>query len=245
MTASGKRSDLLILLVICAALAAAVAYFVTKATSDGDSGSDVIAPLPPVALIDRQTVEMSAKTIVPVVSANAVVVQEGDAWLLEAPAPSADLAYRLLDPPVGVKALIDGGPSGFTCAWAGLGQAGSGEAMPVPAASQLGPATLNVTMRCEIPEDVRVVAGLTGTMVLQMDTPTEVQALPVTAVLGSFESGQVIVVHEDGATELRPVSLGVSDIYNIEIAGGLEPGEQVLAYPTQFDFSQAQSGASQ
>ena len=49
----------------------------------------------------------------------------------------------------------------------------------------------------------------------------------------------------DETTELRPVSLGVSDIYNIEIATGLAADEQVLAYPTQFDFGQAQAGGSQ
>ena len=68
--------------------------------------------MPPVALTERQTVGLSATTVVPVMSADAVMVQGGDAWLLEAPTPSADLAYRLMDPPIGVKALIDGGPSG-------------------------------------------------------------------------------------------------------------------------------------
>lgn len=245
MNTPRKWSDLLIVVIVCAALAAGVAFYVARTTDADDSGTDVTAPMPPVALSDRQTVALTTKTIVPVVSADASVVQDGDSWLLEAPAPSADLAYRLMDPPVGVKALIDGGPSGFTCEWAGLGQAGAGAAMVVPSAKELAPSALSVTMRCKIPEDVRVVAGLTGIMVLQMDTPTEATVLPVTAVLGSFANGQVIVVHEDGTTELRPVSPGVSDIYNIEVVSGLEADEQVLLYPTQYDFSQAQASASQ
>lgn len=98
-------------------------------------------------------------------------------------------------------------------------------------------------MRCEIPEDVRVAAGMTGLMVLQMGQPHDAQALPVTAVVGAVDQGQVVVVHDDGTTELRTVQLGVSDIYNIEITGGLEPGEAVLQTPTQADFAQAQEGS--
>jgi hypothetical protein len=200
--------------------------------------------MPPVALADRQTVALAEATIVPVVSSNASVVQDAGGWLLQAPAPSTDVAYRLLDPPVGVKAQIDGGPTGFACAWAGLGQAGVGAAQSVPSSSQLAPATLNVVMRCRIPADVRVAAGLTGIMVLQMGKPANVQALPLTAVLGSFERGQVVVVHADGTTELRALKLGVSDNFSIQVVSGLQSDERVLAYPTQSDFSQAQSGAS-
>jgi hypothetical protein len=235
-----KWTDYLSILIVCGALATGIAFYVARTTGAEDATADVTAPMPPVAQADRQKAALSAETIVPVVSADAAVVQDGDAWLLEAPAPSADLAYRLLDPPVGVKALIDGGPSGFTCDWAGLGQAGFGPAQGVvSSSSELEPNALNVTMRCQIPNDVRVVAGLTGTMVLQMDKPTEVQALPVTAVLGSADSGQVVVVHQDGSLELRPVELGVSDIYHVEIVSGLQPEAQVLLYPTQADFSQA------
>lgn len=240
MNTSTKWTDFLSILIVCGALAAGIAFYVARTTSAADTTTDVTAPMPPVALADRQKAALSTETIVPVVSADAAVVADGDQWVLEAPAPSADLAYRLLDPPIGVKALIDGGPSGFTCAWAGLGQAGFGPAQGVvSSSSDLAPDALNVTMRCQIPDDVRVVAGLTGTMVLQMAKPEQVQALPVTAVLGSAGNGQVVVMHDDGRLELRPVELGTSDIYHVEIVSGLQPDEQVLAYPTQADFSQA------
>jgi hypothetical protein len=241
MRSSMKWIDTLLLVAVCAALAAGVAFYVARKTGPADSGPDVTAPMPPVALSDRQTVALSAATIVPVVSADASVVQDGDDWLLVAPAPSADVAYRLLDPPVAVKAQIDGGPTGFACDWAGLGQAGAGASQGVMSSSQLEPNALNVTMRCRIPDDVRVVAGLTGIMVLQMGKPTNVQALPLTAVLGSVDNGQVVVVHADGTTELRQVKLGVSDNYNIQVVAGLQPDERVLVYPTQSDFSQARS----
>lgn len=242
MRSSMKWLDTLLLIAVCVALAAGVAFYMARKTSPEASGPDVTAPMPPAVLADRQTVALTAATIVPVISANASVAPDGSGWLLEAPAPSADVAYRLLDPPVAVKAEIDGGPTGFACTWAGLGQAGDGASEGVMSASQLAPAALNVAMRCKIPDDVRVVAGLTGIMVLQMGKPTHVQALPLTAVLGSVDNGQVVVVHADGATELRAVKLGVSDNYNIQVVSGLQPNERVLAYPTQSDFSQAHSG---
>lgn len=226
-------------LVVWILVTAGVSFYVARATDD-DTAEDVTVPIPPISLGQRETVSLTEASIVPVVSADGSVVQDGSRWLLEAPAPTADLAYRLLDPPLRVRAAIDGGPSGFDCAWAGLGPAG---AVGVTSARELSPAATGVTMRCEIPSDVRVVAGMTGTMVLQMAEPTTAQALPVTAVAGSAGQGQVVVVHEDGTTELRTVELGVSDIYNIQIISGLAPDEVVLRTPTQADFAQSREAS--
>ena len=53
--------------------------------------------------------------------------------------------------------------------------------------------------------------------------------VPVTAVLGSAESGVVYVVidPETGETEERPVTLGLSDLFFVEIANGLAPGDSI------------------
>lgn len=220
---------------------AGVSILVARLAVDGDPARDVTAPLPPVELEQRATVALAETSIVPIVSADGNVVQGDAGWILEAPATSADLAYRLLDPPVGVKALIDGGPAGFACAWVGLGQASVGSAMVVPAASGLGPDAMGVTMRCAIPAEIRVVAGMTGKMVLQMAKPTVVQALPVTAVVGTAGRGQVVIVRGDGSTEIRDVELGIADIFNIQIVSGLAPDESVLRNPTQADFASSRA----
>lgn len=230
------------MLLIWALVTAGVAFLVANAAANDDPTVDVTAPLPPVSLDQRATASLAEKSIVPIVSADGRVIQSGSDWLLEAPATSDELAYRLLDPPVGVKALIKGGPAGFNCAWAGLGQAGPA-APAANTAREIGPTTTGVTMRCKIPGDVRVVAGMAGTMVLQMAKPVTVQALPVTAVVGSADQGQVIVVHDDQSTEIRSVKLGISDIYNIQIMSGLKPDEAVLRNPTQADFAQSRSGS--
>ncbi|MDP9473821.1 MAG: hypothetical protein M3Q71_24705 [Chloroflexota bacterium] len=243
MTSRSAWLHRLRLLVVWALVTAGVSFLVARAAADDDPAVDVTAPLPPVSIDQRATVSLTEASIVPIVSAEGSVVQSDAGWLLEAPATSDELAYRLLDPPVAVKALINGGPSGFNCAWAGLGQAGPGGAVAAESARELAPDAIGVTMRCAIPPGVRVVAGMRGTMVLQMAKPTTVQALPVTAVVGSANRGQVVLVHDDGSTEIREVELGISDIYNIQILSGLAPGETVLQNPTQADFAQSRGGS--
>jgi hypothetical protein len=170
--------------------------------------------------MQRATVSLNSETISSIVSADGRVVKSTNGWVLEAPATAPDVTYRLLTPPIGVKALVEGGPAGFDCVWAGLGQAEDG----------------SVTLRCSIPTTVQVAPGMAGTMVLQMGEPTDATALPIQAVVGSQGQGQVVVV-KDGKTTLRSLTLGISDAYWIEVTGGLQGDEQVLEYPTQADFA--------
>lgn len=279
MTNRATWINRIIFLLVWIVITAGVSFYVARNAAD-DNALDVTAPLPPVALNQRATVSLAEQTITPVVSADGTVMNYDEIWMLEAPATSADVAYRLLDPPVAVRAQINGGPSGFECTWVGLGQPGVAGATPdaseneretratpearhgiegfVPLGDGPGPreqpdtggtnenpasSTAGVTMRCQIPDDVRVAAGMTGLMVLQMGQPHDAQALPVTAVVGEVDQGQVVVVHDDDATEVRTVQLGVSDIYNIEITGGLNPDEVVLQTPTEADFAQAGEGS--
>jgi len=228
--------------IIWVLVAASVSYVVAQRVSSNISNVDVTAPLPPIELSQRPTVGLTETSITSVVSANGTVISSDNGWVLEAPATSDELAYRLLDPPLAVKAAINGGPSGFTCAWIGLAQSGGvGGMVFAGSATELPEGTnpLSVTLRCQIPADVRVVSGMRGIMVLQMAKPQTVRALPVSAVVGSAGQGQVVVVGSNGTTELRTVQLGISDINNIEVTSGLDLSEIVLLNPTQFDLSQA------
>ncbi|HQY29760.1 MAG TPA: hypothetical protein PK691_00635 [Thermomicrobiales bacterium] len=223
LSASSLLSKL-VLILIWALATAGIAWLVVRHSVTTTSDADILAEVPAIASTNRQTVGLTEETIAPVVSAEATVVQDGASFVLEAPAQPADLAYKLLDPPREVRALIDGGPAGFLCPWAGLTQRADGQ----------------VVMHCAIPADVRVVGGMTGTMVLQMGASITTQALPITAVVGSNGSGQVVVVAADGTTSIKTVQLGASDPFYIQITGGLDPTEQVLIVPTQRDFGQAQ-----
>lgn len=207
------------------AVTAGVAFYVARqAVPEDHSAIDSVAA-PPIAGRQRETTMLEQHIIQPVVSGDGSVVADGDQFNLEAPVSPATLAYQLLQPPVSVKALITGGPAGFDCGWVGLGQGPDG----------------GVTMRCRVPANVKVVPGLTGTMVLAMSEPVKKNALPVTAVVGNAGQGQVIAVDADGTTAVREIGLGVSDNFWIEVTSGLEPGETVFAAPVQADFAVAPS----
>lgn len=209
-----------------ALVAAGVAYVVTSVQTAEDADSTGIPSASRVDAEDRATVAMATVTIQPVLSGNGRVVpgEDEDTWVIEAPVAPVDQAYQLIDDPVGVKARILGGPSGFDCTWLPLGVGPDG----------------TVTMRCQIPGDIPVVEGLEATMVVQLDEPEEVTALPVTAVVGSAEQGQVVVV-TPGGMEVRTVELGRSDAFNVEIVSGLSSDSTVLAAPIQRDFTAAAS----
>ncbi len=203
-------------------VAAGVAFVVTYAQSTNES-SNGIPSAPSIRLNERATVSLATVTVQPVLSGEGRVIPGTDdgTWVIEAPVTPADQAYGLLGDPVGVKARILGGPSGFDCSWLGLDVGTDG----------------SVVMLCQIPAEIPVVEGLTATMVLQLAEPMEVTALPLTAVLGSEAQGQVVVVLADGSTEVRGVELGASDTFNVEIVFGLSPDDTVLAAPIQRDFT--------
>lgn len=223
----------------------ATSWYVARQVTDDATESTGINPVPPPSVLEREVVATSPQLIAPVISANAIIKpnEGGDGWMLEAPAPNDALAYQLLDTPLGVKALINGGPSGFDCEWIGLGYNGGSISQPGTGvdktSASLPTNATNVTMQCAIPDDIRASAGMNGMVVIQTQPPTEAQALPLTAVNGTADSGTVVVVHEDGTTELRTVELGISDTYHIEIIAGLTEDESVLLYPVQQDFADA------
>lgn len=231
----------LAILLVCGLLASGTSFLVARAVVTNQSRAELIAPMPLIDIGQRPTARLSEQLITSIVSADATTIHVDGQWLLESPVPNDDLAYRLLDPPVGVRALINGGPAGFTCQWVGLGQAGATESTSfVPSGRELSSISSGgVSMRCAIPDDVRVVAGMRGVMALQIGESVNAQSLPITAVVGTADQGQVLVVHPDGSTEVRAVQLGVSDTFNIEITGGLNSAEAVLQHPTQADFANA------
>lgn len=212
-----RLSMVVVWLIATAFVAMVVAQHVGTSTSN-----DVFDPIPPIELQDRPTVNLEEAMVAPVVSSSGLIVLVDDEWLLIAPVSPADVAYRLLDAPTAVKARVDGGPSGFDCKWVGLGPGQDG----------------SLSAKCEIPADVRVAEGMTGTMVIQLESSSKVMSLPVTAVIGTVDTGQVVVV-DDGRLYLRTVEIGVSDDMRIEIVSGLDPEETVLEFPTQRDVSEA------
>jgi len=188
-------------------------------TDHSDADPTTAAPPP----LTRATTTLASHTIQSVLSADGSVVAHGRGFVITAPVTPDGLAYKLLDKPYSVKALIVGGPAGFDCPWAGI------------AASTDGP---GVSMSCDIPAGIKAAAGLSATMVVALGKPTTVQALPVTAVVGSARQGQVVIVSRGPhpSTHVATVALGISDTSWIQVTGGLSTSDTVLTAPTQSDL---------
>jgi multidrug efflux pump subunit AcrA (membrane-fusion protein) len=67
---------------------------------------------------------------------------------------------------------------------------------------------------------VRIAAGVAENVLV----------VPVTAVQGAVQKGNVWVVGDDGTQEERAVSLGLTDGELVEVREGLTEGEQVLQF---------------
>lgn len=146
--------------------------------------------------------------------------------------------YRLTTQPTDAQVTITGGPAPFTCTGltistplagqdAGSGGSGDGGGAGEPGG---GSTTGGATVRCAVPTDVRVFAGLAAELTIAGGVAEDVLVVPTTAVEGGSGTGVVHVMAEDGATEPREVTLGLSDGIQVQVTGGLEEGEMILQF---------------
>ena len=132
--------------------------------------------------------------------------------------------YRLLKEPTEAQVTINGGPAPFTCTGLKIsaplaGEGGEGEGAGGP------------TVSCKVPKKVRVFAGLTADITIAGGIAENVLIVPMTAVEGVAEIGNVYVVTAEGAEpELREVTLGLNDGINVEVKSGVEEGEMILQF---------------
>jgi membrane fusion protein (multidrug efflux system) len=144
--------------------------------------------------------------------------------------------FRLLSPPSTAEVEVQGGPAPFTCTGLTLGApaaTGDGEGTAAPPAAGPpgdGGAGGGTTARCSVPAGVTVFAGMGATVRVNAGTAENVLVVPITAVQGSVQTGNVWVVGDDGTEEQRAVTLGLSDGDQIEVKEGLAEGEQVLQF---------------
>jgi multidrug efflux pump subunit AcrA (membrane-fusion protein) len=81
-----------------------------------------------------------------------------------------------------------------------------------------------------VPAGVTVFAGMGASVAVQAGTAEEVLVVPVTAVQGSVQQGNVWVVGDNGEPVERQVTLGLTDGDQIEVREGLTEGDQVLQF---------------
>ncbi|MDQ1076333.1 MULTISPECIES: efflux RND transporter periplasmic adaptor subunit [Microbacterium] len=142
--------------------------------------------------------------------------------------------YRLLNRPTEASVAITGGPAPFTCTNLRLvtplaGSSGDGESTGGSGTSSSAGGS-GTTVTCAVPSEVTVFAGLAAEMTIAGGKAENVLVVPTTAVRGAAQSGTVWVSTADGATEERPVALGLTDGTQVEITQGLTEGEEVLEF---------------
>lgn len=136
--------------------------------------------------------------------------------------------YRLLNQPTEAEVAITGGPAPFTCT--GLRITTALEGSSGDGAGGSGGASGGTSVSCAIPSDVRVFAGLAAQLTISGGVAENVLTVPITAVEGTSETGNVYFVLPDGTTEVRPVVLGLNDGIIVEVKEGLAEGDLVLQF---------------
>lgn len=127
--------------------------------------------------------------------------------------------YRLVNAPSEATVTITGGPAPFACTGVGVQVTAEG--------------TANV--RCAIPADQTVFAGLPATIDLALGQVDDALVVPVTAVHGGAGSGNVWVDAGDGTEpEERAVKLGVNDGVIVEVTEGLAEGDSIRQFVPGF-----------
>ncbi|RKS05411.1 hypothetical protein DFP74_1007 [Nocardiopsis sp. Huas11] len=150
-----------------------------------------------------------------------------DEFRAVASVPANDL-YRFYEDPHDILLEITEGPPAAECEFLSLGAAEEGAAPGGGEEEEGGGGGGGSELSCRVPSDLRVFEGVTGKMSVATGGAENVMIVPVTAVRGTSESGEVIVVADDGTEEVREVELGVSDGSSVEVVSGLSVGDQVL-----------------
>lgn len=127
--------------------------------------------------------------------------------------------YRLVDAPTGATVTITGGPAPFACTGVKVQVTAEGVA----------------NVRCAIPTDQTVFAGLPASMDLALGQVDDALIVPVTAVQGGAETGNVWVdADEGGEPEERAVTVGINDGVMVEVLEGLEEGDSIREFVPGF-----------
>jgi biotin carboxyl carrier protein len=135
-----------------------------------------------------------------------------------------DQQYRLINAPSEASVTLKGGPAPFTCTGVTIGAAPS-SGTQADGASQ----TSTGTISCGIPAEVTAFVGLGADLSISNGTATGA-VVPITAVQGTVQKGNVWVVTDSAEPEQRSVGLGLTDGSMIVITEGLQVGDSVLQF---------------
>ncbi|MDN4615714.1 efflux RND transporter periplasmic adaptor subunit [Leifsonia sp. F6_8S_P_1B] len=152
---------------------------------------------------------------------------------------SPELQYRLVARPESATVTVKGGPAPFTCTGLTIttppataaAAPPSGGAPDAATGGGGGGSTPTTTVRCAVPADTTVFAGLSADITIAAGKAEGVLTVPTTAVKGSAGTGVVYLPDEKGAApKEHPVVLGLTDGTSVEIKDGLAEGDAILQF---------------
>jgi len=138
--------------------------------------------------------------------------------------------YRLLNQPTEAQVTIANGPAPFACTGLTISSPLAGAGATGAPGDAAAPASGSPTVRCVVPADVTVFAGLAAKLVIGGGTAENVLVVPTTAVEGTAGTGNVYAVLPDGSNEKRPVTLGLNDGQNVQVLTGVAEGDVILQF---------------
>jgi macrolide-specific efflux system membrane fusion protein len=206
------------------------------ATTDADGNVTMTQPKPKYKTAAVTAPVAGVVSSVPVLVGQVVAV--GDVIATVAP-PTFSVTgpiqpedqFKLVEQPTEGQVEVVGGPGAFTCTGLTISTPLPGaDAAPADPSGEPATAAAGATVRCAVPADVRVFAGLTAKLTLAGGSVDNAMTLPVTAVKGNAATGSVWVVDKDGASEERAVTLGLNDGTVVQITEGLAEGDSVLEF---------------
>ncbi|MFD6447313.1 secretion protein HlyD [Promicromonospora sp. NPDC060204] len=145
---------------------------------------------------------------------------------------TADQQYRLVGAKGSAQVTLKGGPAPFTCTGLTIGEA-PGDTGATTGGEEMGgaPEAATGAVHCSIPPKVKAFSGLGAEIEITNGDAKDVVVVPISAVLGTSQTGRVWTVKEEGAEpEPRDVTLGLTDGLQVEVTKGLKAGEQILEF---------------
>lgn len=193
-----------------------------------ETGEQTVTPRAPI--VTRETVTAPRAGTLQMATLKDQVVSVGDDVASVLPGTlsvtgtlTADQQYRLLGAPGEAEVALNGGPAPFLCTGLRIG-APAGQPDDGGTEGAAGQVT------CGVPAEVTAFAGLGATMDIVNGTAEDAVVVPVTAVQGSVQSGNVWLVGDDGEPVETTVVLGLTDGEVVQVTEGLAVGDEILQF---------------
>jgi hypothetical protein len=147
-----------------------------------------------------------------------------------------DQQYRLIGAPTQATVTLNGGPAPFDCTGLHVGAApqttgtGSGSGSGSGDSGGTGTTPSSGVVSCAVPAGVTAFAGLGATVEITNGSVEGAVVVPISAVQGTVQKGNVWLVGADGQNTKTAVSLGLTDGKVVQVTEGLAEGDTILQF---------------